>query len=420
VAGVERVGPVDDPRDELAACSVLLHCAEREPFGLALVEALASGRPVVAPDAGGPREIVDASCGVLYPAGDAAAAARGVVSLLEDPGRAASLGAAGRARAAALFDARRSRAAFARAVGLPPSSLRPDASALSIVTVTHNSAGALQELLRSVALHLPAAETIVVDNGSSDDSVAVARRFGASVLALEANVGFGAGCNRGLESVSTTAVALLNPDVELLDDSLAALAEQALAGPERLLAPLVLSRDGRRQDTVHAAPCSRAEVARAFLPAAALGGRAAAALAPWRSTEARPVGWAVGCALVARTETLRRLGGFDESIFLYGEDLELGLRAAARGVPTWFSPAARVLHDGGHSTSAAFGGEPVALLARARFDAVSRARGPGAARRDAAVQALTFAGRALAKSALGRGGGRELAQLRALQGISRR
>ena len=50
---------------------VLLHCADREPWGLVLIEALAAGRPVVAPAAGGPLEILDRG---LYPPGDADAA----------------------------------------------------------------------------------------------------------------------------------------------------------------------------------------------------------------------------------------------------------------------------------------------------------------------------------------------------------
>jgi glycosyltransferase involved in cell wall biosynthesis len=77
---------------------------------MALVEALASGRPVVAPAAAGPLEIVDASCGVLYPPGDARAAATALVDAIS---RADQLGAAARARAEANFDRTTSSARFA-------------------------------------------------------------------------------------------------------------------------------------------------------------------------------------------------------------------------------------------------------------------------------------------------------------------
>ncbi len=97
------------------------------------------------------------------------------------------------------------------------------------------------------------------------------------------------------------------------------------------------------------------------------------------------VGWAVGCCIAARTDTLRRLGPFDERIFLYGEDLDLGLRAADAGVETWFRPDARVLHHRARSSGRAFGGEPFDLLATQRRAVVTRAprQHPRAARRPA-------------------------------------
>jgi len=97
---VRFLGAVTDPRSAMAGAQCLLHCADNEPFGLALVEALAAGRPVVAPAAGGPIEIVTPACGRLYAPGDAASGAAAVRSILADD-RAP---AAARERAAA-FDA---------------------------------------------------------------------------------------------------------------------------------------------------------------------------------------------------------------------------------------------------------------------------------------------------------------------------
>ncbi len=74
-----------DAREALAQAHVLLHCADEEPWGLALVEALACGRPVVAPAAGGPLEIVADGAGRLYPPGDADAAVKALRAVLADP-----------------------------------------------------------------------------------------------------------------------------------------------------------------------------------------------------------------------------------------------------------------------------------------------------------------------------------------------
>jgi GT2 family glycosyltransferase len=300
----------------------------------------------------------------------------------------------------------------------PVAGAAPGASrGLEVVTVTHNSAAVLGELLASVERHLPGTPVIVVDSGSSDDTLEVARRSGsARVIALERNVGFGTASNVGVREASAPVVALLNPDVELLDASLQELVEE-LSGrgtPDRLLAPLALNSDGSRQDTVHPEPGSWADVLTAVVSPAALPRGAATPLAPWRSGAPRRVGWAVGCALVARTETLRRLGPFDERLFMYGEDLDLCLRARREGVETWFWPAARVIHHRAHASGAAFGGEPFELLARARREVVRRRMGRPRGAVDDAAQALKFASRIAVKGLLGRSSARERRQLEAL------
>jgi glycosyltransferase involved in cell wall biosynthesis len=113
---VQLDGPLADPAGALRRAGCLLHCADREPFGLALVEALACGVPVVAPDAGGPREIVDSSCGVLYQPGDAAGAAAALTGVLSSPARRAELSVGARARAERLFDRERTRMAYRKLV----------------------------------------------------------------------------------------------------------------------------------------------------------------------------------------------------------------------------------------------------------------------------------------------------------------
>jgi glycosyltransferase involved in cell wall biosynthesis len=74
-----------DALEALAQAHVLLHCADEEPWGLALIEAMACGRPVVAPAAGGPLEIVEGGAGRLYPPGDADAAVAALREVLADP-----------------------------------------------------------------------------------------------------------------------------------------------------------------------------------------------------------------------------------------------------------------------------------------------------------------------------------------------
>jgi glycosyltransferase involved in cell wall biosynthesis len=93
-----------DRRDDVMALMAAadLHCHPNqgaEPFGLALVEALRSGLPVVATRRGGPAEIVTDGCGRLVPAGDVSALSATLATLIDDPGARRALGAAGPARA---------------------------------------------------------------------------------------------------------------------------------------------------------------------------------------------------------------------------------------------------------------------------------------------------------------------------------
>ncbi len=140
---VEFAGATDDPAAELAAASCLLHCADAEPFGRVVAEALACGLPVVAPAAGGPAELVDDGCGRLYPPGDAAAAAAALREVRADRPRLAEGARARAEQAVDLADTRR------RYRELVPPRPRPEADA-SLVTVIHDSEPQLRALLASV------------------------------------------------------------------------------------------------------------------------------------------------------------------------------------------------------------------------------------------------------------------------------
>jgi GT2 family glycosyltransferase len=300
----------------------------------------------------------------------------------------------------------------------------PPGSGVAVVTVLHDSEREVAALLGSVERHLPGARLVAVDSGSSDGGADAVRRLapGATLLELGRNVGFGGACNAAMDEVREPVTALVNPDVELLDASLADAAAELLRDdrPERVLAPLVIHPEGRREDSAHPEPGSAHELGRALVPGGALPRRLGALIEPWRGDGPRRVGWAVGACLVARTDTLRRLGPFDERTFMYAEDMDLGLRATDAGVETWFWPAARVLHHRGHATSRAFGGEPYELLAARRREVVAERRGRRRLLADDALQLATFANRALLKALLGRGAARERSQIAALVRARRR
>ena len=243
-----------------------------------------------------------------------------------------------------------------------------------IVTVIHDSAPELTRLLESVERHAPEARVIVVDTASTDDGAERAREWAAEVIELDHNPGFGAANNAGVQRATGEVTALLNPDVELLDDGLATLAERAKI-TRALLAPRLLNDDGTIQDSAHPAPGTWREVGRALVPPALQ--RPA-----WRWEDVRQVGWVTAAALLGRTEVLRGLGPFDPGAFLWYEDMDLCLRAES----VELHPDIALRHTGGHST-----GEDFETRARRRREVVEERLGKAARRRDDLAQAITFA-----------------------------
>jgi N-acetylglucosaminyl-diphospho-decaprenol L-rhamnosyltransferase len=278
------------------------------------------------------------------------------------------------------------------------------AAGFAIVTVLHDSAPELPRLLRSIEAHLrPRPQVIAVDSGSADDGPALARAAGAEVVVLDGNPGFGAASNAGVARAGHEVTVLLNPDCELRDAGLAALAARA-AGLDALLVPRLLDEDGSVQRSAHPLPGGPGALVRAVLPGRALP-------EPHRARRPRTVGWAIAACLAARTDLLLRLGPFDPGAFLFYEDLDLCLRARAAGMPTLLRPEIAVRHRGGASTARAFGGEAFALRARRRREVVGARLGRRALALDDAAQAMTFGVRA----AVGRERSRNFAALRAVR-----
>jgi len=287
-------------------------------------------------------------------------------------------------------------------------------TAFAVVTVIHDSAAELRGLLDSIERHLdPRPRVVVVDSGSHDDGAALARERGAEVVELDGNRGFGAGNNAGLERVREPVTALVNPDVELLDDGLARLAELA-AAHDALFVPRLLNADGSVQDSAHPLPGTLEAFVPALFPRPLLPPPLRRRYEPWRSEAPRAVGWAVAACVAARTELLRRLGPFDPDAFLFYEDMELCLNARAHGVPTILRPELCLRHLGGASTGPALGTAALDLHARRRREVVAR-RGRVALSLDDASEAATFGLRAAARRLTRRGGELERARLQALR-----
>ena len=200
-------------------------------------------------------------------------------------------------------------------------------------------------------------ELVVVDNASSDSpaDAAAAWKGRHRFISLDRNAGFGAASNAGVAVASEPATVLLNPDTELLDAGLDRLAAAAIE-LGALVGPRVLNADGSTQPSASGPEVGLWPWVRALVPGAVQPAALRAHTEPYRIDRRVGVAWLTGACIAAPTATLRRLGPFDEALHMYGEDVDLGLRAAGVGVGSWFDPRlCSVIHHGQGSSPLVYG-----------------------------------------------------------------
>jgi len=242
----------------------------------------------------------------------------------------------------------------------------------SACIVTYRSDGAL--LARAVASLAAAVESaraegllvsaslFIVDNGDGQDleslngaMAAWPQHTGAITLVTgHGNLGYGRANNLVLERLRSDLHLVLNPDVELASDALAAAMRSLDAHPEvGLLAPAVRGDDGAPQYLCKRYPSVWVLFLRGFAPGA-LRRRFARPLARYEMREEIGDRFVTGVPLVsgafmlARTALLKQVGGFDPGFFMYFEDYDLSVRLA-RVAEVAYEPTARIVHHGGEA-----------------------------------------------------------------------
>jgi GT2 family glycosyltransferase len=292
----------------------------------------------------------------------------------------------------------------------------------SIVVVTWQSAGHLAALVESLNARLEGEpELVVVDNASDDDPEPAARAWRGETryTRLDSNAGYGAAANAGVAAASGDAVVTLNPDTELIAGDLGRLASLALER-DALAGPRLRDPDGSVQPSAGGPPAGLWPWLGALIPGAVAPRPLRARSEPWRLSAQTRVAWLVGACVAGPRSALLELGPFDPAIEIYGEDLDLCLRATRAGIDAWFAPeTCELLHHGGASASVRYGGRPEALVALTRRAVVRRAYGAAREHRAWLAQRLNLRLRVAAKRALGRDASRDRAALDAALSASR-
>lgn len=230
-----------------------------------------------------------------------------------------------------------------------------EAPELSIIIVSYNTKtitlNCLESIDRSLKNERLSYEIIIWDNDSKDGSVEALKDYSlkhphVSVFPSKENIGFGRGNNRAVEHARGTYLLLLNSDTIIINDAVAQMLKYYKEHEDtvQFLGPKILNKDGTDQPS--AAPFYTPPVvfAALFLRGDYLG------ISRYSPNKIKKVDWLHGACIMTKSTYYDALHGFDESIFMYMEEVDLAYRADKLGYSCYFYPGARITHLGSMSS----------------------------------------------------------------------
>lgn len=251
---------------------------------------------------------------------------------------------------------------------MPTPETEPETALLTVIVVSYNTRTLTLAALRTLfeTTDKTAMHVVVFDNASQDGSAAAVRAAFPQVEVVESadNLGFARANNVVAAAAQTEWLLLLNPDTEchrvggvgavdaLMDFACKTEAEGHAVLPADRRAGIWGGRTVFPDGRLNIASCwNRITLWSVFCRAVGLDrvlSRSEAfnteAMGDWKRDSVRAVDIVVGCFLLIRKELWDDLGGFDLKYFMYGEESDLCLRAAAKGVQPLITPAAQIMH----------------------------------------------------------------------------
>lgn len=252
----------------------------------------------------------------------------------------------------------------------------------AVVVVTYNNADDIATLLGSIAgaAQDSTVRTIIVDNCSGDATADRARSAGADrVIHSPRNLGYAGGINEGCRAVVASggarAILVLNPDLRLEPGAVDRMMETLVNPGVGAIVPRLTDEEGGTLRSQRREPSLARAIGDAVL------GSHLAARPHWLSEEVRSawaygriraVDWATGAAILVEGRIAEEVGEWDESFFMYSEEVDYCRRIRSTGNRILYEPrAVAVHHEGGSGRSEAL----TALLALSRVRAYAKNHG---------------------------------------------
>lgn len=232
----------------------------------------------------------------------------------------------------------------------------------AIVIVTFNSGAVLAGLLDSIEDFCSAsqsAEVIVVDNNSRDDSIAIAvtHPVRPRIIQMGRNAGYAAAINAATATIDAdTDTLILNPDVRVLPGTVDALMRRLSDIAVGVAVPRITDEDGNLAHSLRREPSLLHAWSDALLGAALtarLGVGEIIADAERYRSDCR-IEWATGAIVAVAARARARVGDWDESFFLYSEEVDYLERVRRKGFAIAFAADATATHIGGEYRESAF------------------------------------------------------------------
>ncbi|MDE3066956.1 MAG: glycosyltransferase family 2 protein [Verrucomicrobiota bacterium] len=216
----------------------------------------------------------------------------------------------------------------------PPQAAAP-APLISVVVVNYNCRRWLDRFFPSLRQQtiFERVEVVLVDNASRDGSAEICEKQMAAwrngvFLQTGGNYGFGGGSNRGAKIARGRCLLFLNPDVWLEKNCLEELWSRTETDAAHAACPLVLDYDS---DAVQTVGSSGFDLFGSVIPS--------------KPAEQLSRIFSVGTFFFIRRDLFEKLGGFDEELFLYNEEMDLSWRAWMAGEPVTLIRSARIHHQ---------------------------------------------------------------------------
>lgn len=203
-----------------------------------------------------------------------------------------------------------------------------------VIVVAYHSVDPLRRALTA----LTGVDVLIIDNSGDEAVRTVAAEAGARYVDSGGNVGFARAVNLGLAQAQGRDVVLVNPDAEVSSQVIHALLDRMHepGAQVAVVAPALVHPDGRRQRVRWPFPSPFG----AWLQAAGLG-----------RLRSDANGFLVGAVLALNATALERVGGFDESFFLYSEETDWQRRAVADGWALVWAADQMAVHEGGATST---------------------------------------------------------------------